>query len=250
MTTEPRYPQPPPSLVRVRGGISASMAYVEEGAFASEELEGMALACLDSLESALVQVDAWRQAGHDLEDIYLHAIAPCARLLGHWWRCDTADFAQVTIASSNLQRVLYRLSDEFCAPGADRPLGLHLLLATEPRAQHTLGAYMLSEFFRRRGWTVQSVTPLDNEEVLAHLRRDWFDALGLSISTGRELQPLKALLPQLHAQSPNPNLRVLVGGPLVLSQPEALESLGVDLVSSDARETVNFLSQRVRASVG
>jgi methylmalonyl-CoA mutase cobalamin-binding subunit len=249
MPSSMNFSQPSPDF-GVSGGPSTTVAFREEGAWAYDELERLAWACLDSLESALLQVDAWRRCGHGLEDIYLRGMAPCARLLGHWWRCDTADFGQVTIASSNLQRVLYRLSEEFCAPGANHPLGLSLLLATEPRAQHTLGAFMLSEFFRRHGWTVQTMTPHDSEDVVSQLRRDWYDAVGLSISTGRELQPLLSLLPRLRDQSPNPNLRVLVGGPLAFSRPQDLQALGVDLVSGDARETVRHLSQQVLCSMG
>jgi MerR family transcriptional regulator, light-induced transcriptional regulator len=211
------------------------------------QLERLAHACLRSPDAALVLIDGWRSTGHDLEDIYIRGIAPCARLLGQWWTSDTADFAQVTIASANLQQVLHRLSQEFCAPGADHPTGLSLLLATEPQSQHTMGAFMLSEFFRRRGWSVQLLAPQEGDEVLDHLRRDWFDALGLSISTGRQLKTLAGLLVRLRTESPNPHLSVLVGGPLVHSDPQSVESLGVDLVGGDARETVSALSQRVIA---
>ena len=74
---------------------------------------------------------------------------------------------------------------------------------------------MLGEFFRRRGWSVQLLTPHDIDDVLAHLRRDWFDAVGLSVSTGRQLAALGQLMPRLRAESPNERLCVLVGGPLV-----------------------------------
>lgn len=220
---------------------------LEQGDFAPEALQRLAQASLRSLPAALQQVQEWHSAGHDLEDLYIHAIAPCARLLGDWWRLDELDFAQVTIASTNLQRVLNHLSQAFCAPGLDKPAGLSLLLATEPQAQHTMGAFMLAEFFRRAGWGVQLLTPQDGEDVLGHLRRDWFDAVGLSVSTGRQLRALEALLPRLRAESPNPQLRVLVGGPLALNQPEALQSLGVDLLGGDARRTVQLLQHTVTA---
>lgn len=238
---------PPPLLTRQAGGLALAQDDQDAGDFAHEDLQRLARASLQSHEAALQQVQDWHGAGHDLEDLYIHAIAPCARLLGDWWRLDELDFAQVTIASSNLQRVLNTLSPVFCAPGADRPTGLSLLLATEPQAQHTMGAFMLAEFFRRRGWGVQLLVPLDGEEVLGHLRRDWYDAIGLSVSTGRQLEALKALLPRLRAESPNPQLNVLVGGPLALNQPEALESLGVDLLGGDARRTVELLRHMVGA---
>ena len=213
--------------------------------FAPPELERLARACLHSLEAALVQVDHWRARGHGLEEIYIHGVAPSARLLGHWWLCDAADFAQVTIGSANLQRLLHRLSQEFCAPGADQPCGLNLLLACEPRAQHTLGAFMLGEFFRRRGWSVQWLTPQDGQDILAHLRRDWFDAVALSVSTDGQLPWLREWLPRLRAQSPNPELQILLGGPLALQHAQPLRMLGADLVATDARETVNWISQHM-----
>ena len=42
-------------------------------------------------------------------------------------------------------------------------------------------------------------------------------------------------------------LSVLVGGPLALNQPEALDSLGVDLLGGDARRTVELLKHIVTA---
>lgn len=224
---------------------SASGFIGDEGDFVPLQLERMAHACLRSVEAALIVVDDWRQSGHALEDLYIHGLAPSARLLGHWWRYDQLDFAQVTMASYHLQRVLHRLSAEFCAPGADQPARLSLLLATEPQSQHTLGAFMLSEFFRRRGWTVQLITPQDGEDVLGHLRCDWYDAVALSISTGRQLQALAQWLPDVRAQSPNPQLHVLVGGPMASNEPQKLQALGIELATGNARETVNWLSHQI-----
>ena len=247
MANDLSQPSRPPPGFGLAPGHSARLApWREDGDFADPELEALARACLQSAEAALVQVQRWRDAGHDLEDIYLCGIVPCARLLGHWWSCDLSDFAQVTIASANLQRLLHRLSADFCAPGDEHSKGLSVLLATEPQSQHTMGAFMLGEFFRRRGWGVQLLTPHDIDDVLAHLRRDWFDAIGLSVSTGRQLHALERLMPRLRAESPNERLCVLVGGPMALSDPQALQDLGVDLVGSDARETVNLLGHLVR----
>ena len=201
----------------------------------------LARACLERFERALELVESWRAAGRSLESIYLEGVTASARLLGHWWSCDEADFAQVTIGSTNLQRLLHWYSDEFCAPGADQPTGLQVLLCTEPRAQHTMGAFMLGEFFRRRGWRVQPLLPQDMADILAQLRRDWFDAVGLSVSSTRQLDVLTEALPRLREESPNPDMRILLGGPLAHAHPERLRDLGVDLVSGDARATVDHL---------
>jgi MerR family transcriptional regulator, light-induced transcriptional regulator len=212
-----------------------------------EDLERLAAACLKDVHAALDLVQQWQMAGHDIEDIYLHGIAPCARLLGEWWRCDTASFAQVSIGSTNLQRLLHRLSDEFCAPGTDHPLAFSVLLAAEPQSQHTLGPFMLGEFFRRSGWHVQQLAPRDAEDVLDQLGRDWFDAIGLSVSTSRQMESLRDLLPRLRQASPNEKLKVLVGGPITQWAPEALQSLDIDLMGGDARQTVQLLGQLIAA---
>lgn len=232
--------RPPPGRASAPRGLSMQ---AHAGDFPLAELERLAQACLAGLEPALEQVDGWRMQGHGLEEIYLHGVAPCARLLGHWWVCDSADFGQVTIASTNLQRVLYRLSEEFCGPGADHPSGLSLLLVTEVQAQHTLGAFMLSEFFRRHGWSVQMLNPQDAQDALLHLRRDWFDALGLSISTQRQVHALAQWLPELRAQSPNPGLCVMAGGPMAALDPRSLKALGVDLLCGDALDAVHRVTQ-------
>ncbi len=237
-------PRPPPALPVMDERPAPHPPRDDDRDFPPQTLERMARACLHSLEAALVQVDHWRAQGHGLEEIYLHGVAPAARLLGHWWRCDVADFAQVTIGSANLQRLLHRLSQEFCAPGADQPCGLNLLLACEPRAQHTLGAFMVGEFFRRRGWAVHWLAPQEGQDIVEQLRRDWFDAVALSVSTDGQLTWLREWMPRLRAQSPNPDLQILLGGPLALQRRQQLHMLGADLVASDARESVNWISQR------
>lgn len=239
------FPRPPPGVLGMDSQFDRPWSFLEEGDFAPTEIEDMAQACLQSLEAAFMQIEQWRRDGHGLEDIYIHGLAPSARLLGHWWRCDLADFAQVTIGSSNLQRVLHRLSPEFCAPGADKPCGLSLLLATEPQSQHTMGAFMLAEFFRRRGWAVHCLTPQDGEEVLTHLRRDWFDAVALSISSDRQLHGLAQWLPRLRDSAPNPRLQVLLGGPMSDQVPQAMQAFCATQAGANARQTVNWLSQQV-----
>ena len=85
----------------------------------------------------------------------------------------------------------------------------------------------------------------DAEDVLTHLRRDWFDAVALSISSDRQLQALSLCMPRLREGAPNPQLHVMVGGPMAQKAPEALEALGVDLAAVDARQTVNWLSHQI-----
>lgn len=238
--------RPPGASLAVRGWGGVGEA-APSGPFTAQALNRLSQASLRSLEAVLQWIDEARAQGHGLEAIYLEALAPCVRALGQGWCDDHLGFAEVTIGSANVQRAMQCLSAQFCAPGADHPTGFSLLLVTEPQAQHTLGAYMLGEFFQRAGWSVQLLNPQDGAEVLSALRSDWFDALGFSLSSQRQLAHTTALLPRLREQSPNPHVCVMVGGPLASSQAELWAHWEVDLIGGDAPETVNFVKQRVTA---
>lgn len=213
-----------------------------------DDLLQLGQACAQDLDQALALVANWRARGLGLEDLYLQALAPCARLLGHWWTHDVMDFAEVTLVSSNLQRILQHLSDEFCAPGHASSQGRHVLLATEPSAQHTLGAQMLGQFFQRSGWQVTSVVPEAVDDLVHLLQRNWFDAVGLSISTQRHLDAVKAWIPILRQASPNAGLRLLAGGPATIADTAPFRSWGLDWCGGDARETVRLLDKLTAGS--
>jgi hypothetical protein len=72
---------------------------------------------------------------------------------------------------------------------------------------------------------------------------DWFDAVGLSVSTDRHLDRLAALLPSLRKGSDNLGLRVFVGGPMALVAPERLQGLGVEVLTEDVSATVARITQ-------
>jgi methylmalonyl-CoA mutase cobalamin-binding subunit len=143
-----------------------------------------------------------------------------------------------TIASAHLQQLLHDFSAEFLQETPPQSNGLSLLLLTEPGAQHSMGLFMLSEFFKRAGWVVTVAVPQDVSDFKKMFVSDWFDAVGISISTDRHLATLQNLLPQLKEASDNLNLQVFVGGPMAFSAPDLLKALPAQLVAADAPETV------------
>ncbi|WP_019429125.1 B12-binding domain-containing protein [Limnohabitans sp. Rim47] len=213
------------------------------------QIQILAQACLQGLDAARQVVFGWQRQGQSLEDIYLQGITPCARLLGDWWCADRLDFAMTTIASTHLQQLLYDFSAEFLQEGPQKRNGWSLLLMTEPGAQHSMGLFMLSEFFKRAGWTVTVGVPQDVAEFKRLFQSDWFDAVGISVSTDRYLDALANLLPQLKAGADNLGLRIFVGGPMALLEPECLNGIAAELVAEDAPATVKRITQRMPLSV-
>ena len=229
---------------RLVGGTSFS----GKSALDLAQIQVLAQACLQGLDAARQVVFGWQRQGQSLEDIYLQGITPCARLLGDWWCSDRLDFAMTTIASSHLQQLLHDFSAEFLQESPQQRNGLSVLLLTEPGAQHSLGLFMLSEFFKRAGWAVTVAVPQDVGDFKQLFLSDWFDAVGISVSTDRHLQTLNTLLPQLRDASDNLNLHVFVGGPMAYAAPELLKGLAAKIIAQDALETVACVTQAMPLS--
>jgi MerR family transcriptional regulator, light-induced transcriptional regulator len=210
----------------------------------SEEVLALAQLSLQTQPDLLALIQSWQDRGCTLPHIYLEGITPAARQLGHWWLSDDIDFATVTMACSRLHRLLYELSPSFQADAAPA-LGATALLLAEPESQHTMGLFMLSEFFKRAGWFTLVEQPLMDIHLQRLLSGHWVDILALSISTQRQLPALKALVKQARAFSSNPRLTIIAGGPIVLQQPQCLSDLGVDWIGQDALETVQRATMMV-----
>ena len=226
---------------RLVGGTT----FAGKSAIDLSQIQILAQACLQGLDAARQVVFGWQRQGQSLEDIYLQGITPCARLLGEWWCADRLDFALTTIASTHLQQLLYDFSAEFLQEVPQERQDWSLLLMTEPGAQHSMGLLMLSEFFKRAGWTVTVAVPQDVAEFQRMFQSDWFDAVGISVSTDRQLDTLAALLPQLRRSADNLNMRIFLGGPMALLDAERLKGIAAEVVADDAPGTVHWLTQHM-----
>lgn len=196
----------------------------------------LAQACVISQSMATEMVHDWRLAGVAVEDIYLVGITETAQLMGQWWCEDLLDFATATLSFYRLHQLLYELSPFFFEHTTQEGQGLSCLMVAEFGGQHTLGLFMLTEFFRRAGWRVRSDECEDGRDLLRIVASDWFDVLTLSISTDRQLSVFRRLVPFIRKQSANPHLRIMAGGPMLALRPEAMQALGVDVLGKDAKD--------------
>jgi methanogenic corrinoid protein MtbC1 len=180
-------------------------------------------------------VHQWLAAGVDIEDVYLDGITPAARLVGQWWCDDLMDFATGSLAYARLRHLLFELSPAFLKNASSQAAGLSCCIVGAFQTQHTMGSFMLSEFFRRTGWQVNLLECDSADELLKKMVSDWYDLLAISLSSEQQLPSIRQLVKQIRRSSANPRLQILAGGPLVAACPELLENLGVELVTQDAR---------------
>jgi methanogenic corrinoid protein MtbC1 len=195
------------------------------------------------------QIAKLRSHGLAPEAMYLYLLSPAARYLGELWESDDCSFSQVTLGMWRIQQIMYELSPAFHAsrkPSLSTVKQRRILIATLPGSQHTFGLSMLSEFFRSEGWTVLAIPAPDNRELLEALVNNWLDIFALSISSDLELDNAKTIIEFARKRSCNPGLSVIVGGPLLINNPELADSLGADGTSEDAPGALNLATQLLK----
>lgn len=192
----------------------------------------------DDVAAALVYVGQVRAAGHCVEAMFLDLLAPTARLLGDMWASDLCSFTDVTIGLSRLQQVLRDLSPTFEEETGGPKVQGRILLAPAPGEQHSFGLSMLESFFRRAGWDVYGGGTHGRQELVRLARQDWFDAIGLSLSSDVLYESVRALIPALRGASKNSSVLMMVGGRYFADHPERATLVGADVAASDAPDAL------------
>jgi methanogenic corrinoid protein MtbC1 len=216
------------------------------------EVEAFTRALLErSPEPAQRLLDGHRERGVPLEAIFLELFVGAAHLLGDWWESDESNFSQVTLCMARIHSMLNELSPSFQAGAMRSPLDhggeRRILMATLPGQHHTLGLSLLSEFFRREGWVVLAIPAPEPGLIQASLSTHWFDVLALSASMDYEADDLGSTINAARKTSLNPRLAIMLGGPLLLRQPQLAATLGADGVSKDALDALSLANRLLQA---
>lgn len=192
-----------------------------------------------------------RAGGAEPEALCLGLLSQAAYRLGEMWEEDLASCSEVTIGTLRLQSMLHALAPELIEAGTDAAgaaaCGAVALLVPVPGETHGLGTAMLSEFFRRDGWTVSVPLPSTSEDLGAQLQCQETDLVGLSIAGEVHIETLREQVARARERSVRSGLIVMVGGPLLRRRPELARLVGADATAADAEEAVRFAGQLLRA---
>ncbi len=226
-------------LERVLGQAEAGSTRLLDvhGDIAPDQIERLARACLTKQEDVRLVVESWIRAGCDLEEVYLQGLCKASRLMGDWWNSDTVDFASMTIACYRLHQLMFDLSPTFLANASIKANGLSALLAATTGSHHTMGVLMLSEFFRREGWSVTREVPETHKDLLRLVETEWFDLVGLSVNYDQTVDEVRGMIGQIRQACPNQRLQVMIGGLIPGDRQTFTREVGADLLGTDARES-------------
>lgn len=179
-----------------------------------------------------------RLRGASLEWLCMDLMSPAAQHVGYLWEKDLCSIIDVTLAVGRLQQILRELSPRHESYGAFSDMRRRALLLPVPGEQHTFGLSLITEFFQQAGWQLWGWPLLEDHDLIALVRQEWLAIIGISVSAEVNLVGLAALIRDLRRVSGNPNLCVMVGGPVFLKQPQLVKSVGADATAVDAKQAV------------
>lgn len=203
---------------------------------AAEELAALAIG--PDPDAALDFIRRARAGGMTLEVAYLELLTPAARHLGALWEADLCPFTEVTVGLWRLQRVMHELGATF---QSDAEAGLSPrrgILVPVPGSQHTMGWFMLSQFFLRAGWDINGDAMYTAEDLVETVRADDYDLVGFSLGTETQVPMLRSVILRIRKASRNRRIVVMIGGPIVLSCPGLVNDVGADATAPDAPRAV------------
>lgn len=196
----------------------------------------------------MVRLDDLRQRGLSVQALCLDLLAPAACHLGTLWNEDRCDFASVTIAVGQLQRLMRLLGMGRAPSQRDPGAGPQVLMLQPPQEQHSFGMAMVAEFFRCAGWVVSGGVVDGSTSAAACARARHLDVVGFSVGSEAQLDWLRREIASVRKASVNPRLVVMVGGPLFVLHPDRAAGLDVDLCLDSAREAPNLAERLLRTA--
>lgn len=187
--------------------------------------------------------------GASHEQVLLELLAPAARWMGRLWEEDIYSFSQVTIGLWRLQRVLHELAHPVAAAAHAGADGRRVLLAAVPGSQHTFGVAMAAEFFTRAGWDVTCEPCVSWADLRSRVADRWFDVFGLSVSASHSVTQAASGILDIRRAAANPQLFVMVGGPMASVMPDLGQRCGADAMARDAPAAVAAANASLRRGV-
>ena len=204
-----------------------------------QEVDLLVSLCINGTqETCLEFINKLTNKQVSIESIYLDLIPMTARKLGVLWEEDICSFTDVTIGLWRLQHILYDLTKDFQKKHSMPIENLNALLIPAPKSQHTLGLFIVAEFFRKAGWRVWGEPNLSPEQINNLIFSQWFDVIGISVGYSEQLIGVNQLITSLRSRSMNPNVAFMVGGPLYSTDPELFDDIQAEIKSCDANDAI------------
>ena len=186
--------------------------------------------------------DAMRR-GSDSQSVYKDLLAPAALMLVNMWRDDRLSYSEVTIGLSRLQRLVWDLPRETAYNGENDDRARCALFSPRPGEQQTFGFFMTEERFRWGGWKTAIETIATREDLVADVRRRWFDMVCVSVSRADDLPGLTEIIAAIRRASRNGDVVIAMEGAHFADHAERVSAVGADAMLSEGGDVLDVTGE-------
>ena len=207
-----------------------------------------ALAIDADADELLQRLDVMLSAGTEIETILLNILAPAARRLGEMWEQDDCDFVDVTMGLWRLQEVVRELSGRVPSKSGRSEASFRGVFSAMPGEQHNFGTVIVEDIFRRAGWSTDLLLDGQQGALLNAVATAHYDLVGLTVSLDAHTERLPSLVLAIRSVSRNPRLCILLGGRVLMDDPQLALRVGADGTAADAQSAVALADRLVSAN--
>lgn len=212
----------------------------------AEEINKLTNLLLDTEEGKFeLAITVLKTHGAPINYIVLELIPEIARRLGRQWEDDSLSFVDVSIGVNRLERVIHKLDYLFQANQLERQQDKSIFITGFPGSQHTLGILLLANFLIFSGWQVHRPNHINIDSIVYGVTSKFLQAIAISVSTSEQLEQLPNLIDLLRKKSKNPEIIVMIGGPLYNKEPEAFNQIQSVIKAFSPEESVQKLEQKL-----
>ncbi|MGA1759310.1 MAG: cobalamin B12-binding domain-containing protein [Paracoccaceae bacterium] len=191
----------------------------------------------------LIALSTLTARGITADNIVDHCIPFVACSLGEDWVSDTLSFSEVTIGSVHLQLLLKHITQSRKSDPR-RTDGKCLVIVVLENEQHSLGALVLSDQLRRKGYSLRLMLNTKQADVVTHLKNNSCCALLFSAGSEHTARQSAQCVNKIR-QSLNNSPKVLLGGPiLTFGIPDEIKS-DFNLISNDLDLIIDEIENNV-----
>ena len=137
-----------------------------------------------------------------------------------------------------MQQTMYYFSDSFLNESQLIQRKGTVFLCPYPGSQHSMGLFMVSEFFRKDNWNVLGDPSITSNDLKTKISKNFFDILGISIGSLSQVDGLSTLIKSLRKISKNSDIFIMIGGPMALKSPNLFNNVGADAQASNAKDAI------------
>jgi methanogenic corrinoid protein MtbC1 len=174
----------------------------------------------------------------ELRHLYTEAVTPALYEIGALWEAGQVTVAQEHRASEIMSRVVDICSQAFSQTSQTKG---RAFVTSAPGERHSLGARIVADVLQIDGWGVDYVGATSPTADLVYLAASTGPhVIGISVAMPSNLPQLAALIRELRALPQLEDTRIMVGGWLLVTEPEVWRLLGADAGASDAGGAVEL----------